>query len=370
MKNTKIYSITFLLLFVASFGFAQSLGEFKPKSKAGGKLKSKEVYIANFSVNYQVYNQKDASTGGGFTGKMLTGKTKATLAVGLNNITTEDLQQLTNELYQDFINDLKQKGFTILEGDAAANTKYYEDYERYENLEMSLSEAPGLVTVYPENRVFFVKGFTKSGEKKQGGFFGAVNRVQGGNAIAERTHEVMSYSKLSSELNDANVVNVDLCVLFLNDEKAYQGRGAKISVSTNMHLPAIENYSFTEKTTGAMTLLKSKKRKAVACVNAIDFVQGKNKIGGSPLGQYSGTLKKELPIEGVIGKEKIQSFAKADVDKYGLETVYGKAYRVENESIDNSAFINVDRAKYIAGAKQALSKFLSYHTSEFASEIK
>ena len=367
MKKHIIFSLAGF--FIAFNLFAQSLGDFKPKDKVHGKLISKEIYIANFSINYQVYNQKEAQKGGSFTGRMLTGKTKAKLSVGLNNISAEDLQQLTNELYQDFIRDLESKGYTILKGDAAANTNYYEGYERFTNMEMSLSEAPGLVTVYPQNHVFFVKGFTKSGQKKQGGFFGAVSRLQGSNNM-DRFQQVQAYSKLSSELNDANIVDVDLYVLFLNDEKAYQGRGAKITVSTNLHLPAIENYSFTEKTTGAMSLLKNTKQKVVSCVNAIDFVQGKYKIGGSPLAQYSGTLKKDLNIDGVIGKEKIQSFAKADVDYVGLETIYGRAYRADNETIENSAFIDVDKSKYLAGTKKALGKFLSFHTQEFAEKTK
>ena len=87
--------------------------------------------------------------------------------------------------------------------------------------------------------------------------------------------------------------------------------------------------------------------------------------------EFDGNIrKKDLNIDGVIGKEKIQSFAKADVDYVGLETIYGRAYRADNETIENSAFIDVDKSKYLAGTKKALGKFLSFHTQEFAEKTK
>lgn len=109
---------------------------------------------------------------------------------------------------------------------------------------MSTSEAPGIVTVYPQNNIFFVKGFTSSGKKKQGGFLGTIYKNDGHLA---RLNEIPRYAKLSNELNNANIVNVDLYVLFLNDEKSYQGRGAKLTVKTNLHLAANEHYKGVKK---------------------------------------------------------------------------------------------------------------------------
>src|SRR5690606_14039100 len=118
---------------------AQSLGDFNPKENRGPiglrKFTSKDVYIANFSVNFQLYNLKTASTSGGFSGRSLTGGSKASLAVGLD-IPAETLQQITDEAYQQFVQDLKANGFNVLNGDAAAKTKYYEDYQRFDNMEM------------------------------------------------------------------------------------------------------------------------------------------------------------------------------------------------------------------------------------------
>ena len=52
MKKHIIFSLAGF--FIAFNLFAQSLGEFKPKDKVHGKLVSKEIYIANFSINYHI----------------------------------------------------------------------------------------------------------------------------------------------------------------------------------------------------------------------------------------------------------------------------------------------------------------------------
>lgn len=375
-QNLKIIMRTRLFILMLGLGSllttnSQNLGDFKPKEQRGAygsrKFKSKDVYIANFSVNYQLYNLKTTKTNGGFMGRALSGKTKASLAVGMN-IPATTLQQITDDAYQNFIQDLKSKGFNVLNGDTAANTKYYEGYQRFENMEMSLSEVPGMITVYPKNTVFFVKGFTNDGKKKQGGFLGSINRLKNDDGRNSITSEIRTYSKLSSELNDATIINADVYVLFLDVKKPYQGRGAKITANTNLRIAAYEhvksrvkNKSFTTK----IGLTGKSKEKNYLCVSAIDFVSGKHNIGSSPLGTYTGVLKKDLQINDVVGKEKIQAFAKTDTDYIGIETAFGKMYRADNISVENTALIKANANKYEKGVAQAITKFLEHHVNEF-----
>jgi hypothetical protein len=352
---------------------AQALGEFVPKEDRGTygprKFKSKEVYIANFSVNFQLYNLKTSSTKGGFSNGMLSGKTKASLAVGMD-LPAATLQQITDEAYQQFVADLKAKGFTVLNGDAAANTKYYEGYQRFDNMEMSLSEAPGMVTVYPSNTVFFVKGFNKNGQVKREGMFSFVG-------IGDRSDVIGSYPKLSQDLNDATIINADLFVLFLEVKKPYQGEGAHIVANTDLRLSAdghvdsrvarnTNSKSFTNKV--GLTS-PGTKEVTVTTITAIDFVSGRNKIGGSPYGTYTGILKKDLAINDVIGKEKIQSYAKSDNDFIGVETAFGKMYRADNISVENTALIKADASKYQAGVTLAITTFLKHHVNEFKTKF-
>jgi hypothetical protein len=367
----KKLTISIFALSLSIISVAQSLGDFTPKDDLYGKrkLESKEIYIANFSVNYQIYNESEKKTASEFTGFKLTGNSKAALAVGLGNISEKDLQELTNEVYNNFIADFKAKGFTIINGDAAAQTDFYEGYERVENGEMSLAEAPGVITVYPENTVFFVKGYTASGQKKQGGFFGSVNRFQGNSGMDQRETEIRRYPKLSNDLNGANIVDVDLYILFLNDEKSYQGRGAKIKVKTNLRLSANDSFVSTAKNNSLTTKLgitSSKKTVYTTCNSRIDIVQGKNGIAVSPLAQYGGKMKKSLAVNEVILEETISSFAQAQTSM-GTQNITGTTFRAEGKSTETAALISVEPVVYKSGVRMAIDTFLKHHVETFTS---
>jgi|SRR5690554_5339469 len=369
MKKRLVIAIAFVVG-LSMFGSAQSLGDFKPKENKGPtgprKFKSKDVYVANFSVNFQLYNLKTAATSGGFSGG-LSGKTKASLAVGLD-VPVATLQQITDEAYGQFIIDLKAKGFNVLHADVAAGTEYYKDYQRYDTMEMSLSEAPGIVTVYPQNTSFFVKGFTNDGRKKQGGFFGNVDRAMNSDGRYTIEKEIRTYPKLSAEMDDAIIINADMYVLFLDVKKPYQGKGAKILANTNLRLAAfehvqsrVENSSLSAK----IGLANSSKEQTYLCVSAVDFVSGKNKIGGSAIGTYSGVLKSDLQIKEVIGTEKIQAYARENTDYLGTSTAFGRVYLAENIAVENTAVIHTDANKYQDGVSQSINTFLDHHIGEF-----
>ncbi len=366
MKQLFLFLITSCVCCVTN---AQSLGDFTPKEDLYGKkkLESKEIYIANFSVNYQIYNESEKKTASEFTGYKLSGNTKAALAVGLGNIAESDLQEITDQVYANFIADFTAKGFIILNSDAAAKADFYKDYQRVENPEMSLAEAPGIVTVYPKNTVFYVKGFTKDGKKKQGGFFGAVSRVQGMQGANERDEELRRYPRLSKDLNGANVVDVNLYVLFLNDEKSYQGRGAKIKVKTDLRLSANDVFVSTNKNTSELVkfgVASSKKTGYTSCTSSIDIIQGSEKIGGSPLAQYGGNMKKNLAIKDVILVEDITSFAQAQTSM-GTQNILGTTFRAEGKSTETAALIPVEPAAYKNGVRMAIDTFLKHHVAAF-----
>lgn len=370
MIKRLVIAITFFIG-LSTIISAQSLGDFKPKENRGPmgprKFKSKDVYVANFSVNFQLFNLKTASTSGEFSGRTLSGNTKASLAVGLD-IPVETLQQITDEAYQKFVKDLEANGFNVLNGEAAANTEFYKAYQRFDNMEMSLSEAPGLVTVYPQSRPFFIKGFAKDGQKKQGGFFGEVNRVMNDDGRYTIESEIATYPKLSAELNDAIIVNADMYVLFLDVKKPYQGKGAKILANTNLRLASFEHVKSrvaNNSLSAKVGLANSSKEQTYLCVSAVDFVSGRNKIGGSAIGTYSGVLKSDLEINDVIGKEKIQAYARENTDYLGTSTAFGRVYLAENISVENTAVIHTDATKYQDGVRQGIDTFLGHHIGEF-----
>lgn len=99
------------------------------------------------------------------------------------------------------------------------------------------------------------------------------------------------------------------------------------------------------------------------------FIVGRNKIGGSPLGEYQGILKKDLDIDGVIKEEKISNYVDADYDNMGTETAFGKLYSAENKSASKAAIVPANADKYEKGVEMAINTFLKYHLNEFKNKF-
>lgn len=301
---------------------AQNLGDFKPgkagpKSLERPKFDNKNVYIADFAVHYQVYSEKSASTigGSGLYGKVM-GATKASLAVGLD-ISQETLQNITDKAYADFVADLKAQGFNVMNAEEAKNTDFYKEYKYGTNLDITPSNTmEGAVTVHPQNVGFF---YNEKGSST-------------------------NTTKLSKELNDAAVVRIDLHVVFVETRGSNKsGIGANVVAKTNLVL--------SDKNTIA------------------HFIVGRNKIGGSPLGEYQGILKKDLDIDGVIKEEKISNYVDADYDNMGTETAFGKLYSAENKSASKAAIVPADAGKNEKGVEMAINTFLKYHLNEFKNKF-
>ena len=315
--KTKLLS-AILALGILSTTTAQTLGDFKPgrsgpSSLSKPKFDSKNIYIADFAVNYQVYSEESASFkgGSGVFGKVM-GKAKASLAVGLD-IPTETLQKITDDAYAKFVSDLKAKGFNVMKGDAAKGTAFYKDYQYSENLTISASpNLDGAATVHPQNVGFFYN-------------------VKGGTT---------NYTKLSAELNDAAIVRVDLNVIFVESRGSNKsGIGASVVAKTNLVL--------SDQNTIA------------------HFMVGRNKIGGSPLAEYQGIIKNDLDIDGVIKEEKISSYVDSDYDNWGTSTAFGRLYSAKNKSKSKATIVNADAGKYEKGVKMAIDTFLKHHVNEF-----
>lgn len=310
--------ITMALFMGLSTVSAQSLGDFKPgkagpKSLERPKFDNKNVYIADFAVHYQVYSEKSASKkgGSGIYGKVM-GGAKASLAVGLD-ISQETLQKITDEAYADFVADLKAQGFNVMNAEEAKNTDFYKGYKYSTNLDITPSNTmEGGVTVHPQNVGFF---YNEKGSST-------------------------NTTKLSKELNDAAVARIDLHVVFVETRGSNKsGIGANVVAKTNLVLSDKNSIAH--------------------------FIVGRNKIGGSPLGEYQGVLKKDLDIDGVIKEEKITNYVASDYDNWGTSTAFGTVYSAKNKASSKATFVPADANKYEKGVEQAINTFLSYHLKEF-----
>uniref|UniRef100_UPI00404AD1EB hypothetical protein n=1 Tax=Flavobacterium sp. TaxID=239 RepID=UPI00404AD1EB len=354
--KTKIKFLV-VLLFAFSISHAQELGEFKPKDDTFGlgKLKSKpkKIYISNFSINYQLFNEKSKTKKGGamFRDKGVRGDATAELIVGLGDLSEKDFQKITDNLYADFVSQLKQKGFEIISADVAGKTETYSGWTKASGPLVEVSEMPGMISAYPKGYTFFYEEKTKAGK-----FFGDKF------AALDKTPQ-----NLSKEMDDAIVVDVDLYVFFMKDLYAFQGNAANIKIKTQLSLVANEAVSAKS---NDKSLVFRKKVEYATGINSIQFVCGKYAIGGSAESVYTGTLKKDFTIQNVIDEKKMQSFAQGEVDVVGNDNYFGTTYSAENRKSSKTTLIKVDTQKYQEGVIKAGKEFLNYHLNEFESNFK
>lgn len=346
MKKLKFIIAVVSCLFIGITN-AQDLEEFKPdKDKYGlGKLKKgpKKIYIASFNVNFETYKEAVSYKASGGFRNNVKGEAKASAAIGINGLVEADIQEKTNQLYNDFIADLEAKGFEIITAETAGETETYEGWEKATGPYVIQSGLPGVMTAAPEGYSFFYKGVTKKGKKKKGFLKGA-----------------MVPQKLSDDLDDAVVANVNLYFMYSeagNDFFKNAG-GAKVKMFTNFRL--IGDYTVSAPKKKGLRMKGAQTAERIK--SSITFTKGKVGLGAET--QYNGLLKKDLEINGVIKKEKVVAYSKQTSETATSFTpivIAGSSYSTLTKWID------VDSKKYVEGLYNAGSKFLNYHTTEFLS---
>ncbi|MEM9819626.1 MAG: hypothetical protein AAF985_01085 [Bacteroidota bacterium] len=328
---------------------AQQLGKFEPKVKKYGlgKLKKAKdkVYIARFNINFEVHKaSQEFKQGSKMFGGGVRGDAEAKAAVALKGINEADLQAKTDQLYEEFIAELKAAGLQIIGADEAAQTKTYSKWERKSGGQINKSQYPGVLTVRPTGYDYFVKRVNKKGKEKTG--------------------FVKNYPALSKQLGDAIIADVDLTIMFSEDGKKYFKAGgfAKVKIKTNLRL--IDNYTITAPKKGIF-------KGAVQTVpvrSNVAFYFGKVGMGSTTA--YEGILKKPLNIENIIANEKIVASAVAKSDTWGTDYGVIRVYRAENVESVQYKLIDVDSEIYSQGAYTACKTMLDTHTKGFLEKLK
>lgn len=344
-----------LLLLAIAFSFSAfsqvTLSEFKPKDQSYGlkKIKNKRVYIASFTVNYQVFNEKeDFKQGGRMLGGGYKGDARASLSVGLEGLTEAGVQSVTDKLYQDFLSMLKTNGVEIISAEEAGKTGTYEGFVKMTGGNINQAQFPGTLASSPTGMEYFVKKVGKDGKEKSGGFLG---------------NPAFVHAKLSKDLDDAIIADVDLFVLFVQDKDAWSIGGANIKVKTNLRLAAQEAIQMKSN-----AKIKMKGQNTVTAINSqVAFYSGK--MGAGIVSSYVGTMGRSMGVGGVIEDKKLQAFARNHADMVGVSTVYGKFYNPSNTTSKSTNIIPVDEKLYIEGAYLAGKKFLEYHTGAFLKSL-
>ncbi|MEO6149628.1 MAG: hypothetical protein ABIN95_00980 [Mucilaginibacter sp.] len=347
MKSNLLLMVCLAVLSVSAR--SQVLGEFKPKDASYGVKKTKDatrIYIANFAVNYQIYNEKQKfKQGGSQLGGGSKGDAQAEASIGLAGLTETDVQQITDKLYQDFVAQIKAGGLTIIGADDAGKTDTYKEFVKLQGGTVNFAQFPGTMTTVPSGYEYYVKKVDESGKTKSGGFLGGAASM---------------YPKLSKQLDDAIIADVNIYVLFVQDGSTFQGGGAKVKITTNLRIANQEAIVMSDH----KSAFRFKGQNSITAISSsVNFTHGKMGMGATT--SYQGTLGKALTIGGVIEDTKVTSFARGSTDYTGVSTIYGKYFTPEDKSNEATKIVEVDSKKYSEGVYAAAKKFIDFHTAEF-----
>ena len=170
--------VSFLMLTAAFLMNAQDVGKMDIKESAAGQKKmvkaAKKIYISEFSVNYQMaYSQTSIARGGREFGGGYRGDAKASLSVAIPGVSPEELQQITDDVYQQYIQKLEGQGFEIVGADEAGATDIFDGWERLEGGTISQAQFPGYLATTPKGIEYLHQSaFYSTKNKKNQHFFG------------------------------------------------------------------------------------------------------------------------------------------------------------------------------------------------------
>ncbi|WP_179020558.1 hypothetical protein [Winogradskyella forsetii] len=313
---------------------SQTLGEFKTKVDNFGtkpkKKSSKKIYINSFNVMVEVYREDiDYKGKREFRGK---GRAEATsqAALGLLGVDGELLQQKTDQLYSEFIEDLKAKGFQIMTSDQVKDVDYYRKSVAFKGPMVRESANPGMLEIIPTSFSGFTSEKNAEGKKSQkSGLFPGLN---GASKLVRNTN------MLSKQLDDAIVIDVNLALTWSETGGSWFAGlgGANAQVKTNLALG--------EKAVSAPNENGKSKGKEDYYILPNDFVVAQG--SGLKKVTWKGYLKKPIGISGVIQDTKVQSYNKGNVaTSYDIGNMY-KVTSWTSSISENAKFVEVDGEQF------------------------
>lgn len=348
----KIRIIFTALICISAFTLqAQTLGKFDVKTSEMGKGKlqaaPKKVYIASFNVYFEVYKEAiDFKKGGSMIGGGERSNATARAAVGLGGIEAKDIQEKTNQLYNEFVADLKNGGLEIISPDVAGNIDAYQNWEKATGPFVTESGIPGVLVSVPEGHSQYFRGMKANGKVKKG-----------------MLDDNLMPARLSNQLDDAIIANVNLYFMFAEEGNgAFAGNAAKVKIFTNLRMVG----DFTVQAPNDKGFLKGQQTFDRISSN-VTFNQGKMGMG-SPV-TFATILKSPLEVDGVIKKEKIVAYQKQGSS---TPTSFSSISFMDTEDkfSKNATWIEVDSKKYAQGLYMAAKKMLDNGTQSLVSNLK
>lgn len=294
----------------------------------------KKVFIKNFKVYYQMIAEAEKTIYGGrqMGGGAYKGNATARLAVGVDGVDADQLQQLTNQIYNDYVNKLKGLGMEVYNSRDFPDLEFFAEDELLDGPRINLEQIEGSLMVVPDGFSYYVKRVTKKGKEK-GGFISSM----GGAAVSEFSSSIYhkGLPKVSQELDDMIVVDAAINVpsIYLDPKSAL----GTVKIKGGAYL-RLENARVT-------------------------YASGKlNKPGAAAPDKYIEMILKEpVLIDGVFGKQDFKSQASK---KTTTVPSYAPFFTVENTSVELSNTIVCKSEDYTREVGNAVTAFLDFSISK------
>lgn len=364
MKRINYFFTTVLLISINTF--SQSTEEIKISTKFYGASKMKKapkrVFINSFNVNYEIYKEAIDFKAGGNGGRIggITSNATARAAVGLGGIDANKMLDKTNQLYTNYINRLKNEGYEIISAEEAGKTTVFEGWEKVSG-PFIVENLSGIITTTPASFTSYYKRKTDKGEIKKG-FLGGIGLQ----------------AKLSKALEDAIIADVNLFVMFSEEGSDWmKGRAAKVKIKTNLRL--VNNYAisipqkFKKKKTTVGKLLGSVKIKGAVDIypasSNVTFSQGK--IGLGTEASFTGNLKNDVEINGILKKQKIVAYQKQGSFVPTSFSTFSNYLDAKADRFSKTAkWIEIDGDKFAEEFYNVCNNFLTKQLDAFFKKIK
>lgn len=324
MKRNILSILSFLLILLStsSLVMAQNVKDFKVKMLGPANLNfrksPKRIVISDFQVNFQTALQlEDKKAGGKMWRGGLKGDAKASLTLVLDGLQIDDLQELTDKLFEQYKADLRSKGFEIIPIDELWNHgAYVKNREKRWELRAGQGgekgEEFGAIVMRPTSQKFIVA--KQSMDNKKTGPLKIAN-------YEEQVEMKVSNGKKDFIFNKV-VLNV----------QAFDNALSETSRSLNR----MAGYAQVKAET--------------------DFKINESSVNRFNIGQM--IVRGGVEVADVLEKQKFDASQAADVDKRGTDAGVFHVWRVEDKEDINVSVVKCNPEIYKKGAEIGIDAFL------------
>jgi hypothetical protein len=342
--------VGFVLLIAFWIGNAQevTLGKVNIKKQSSFGMKKfkdadKKIFIQEFFVNYQMlYDQVAIANGGREAGGGVRGKAKAQLVLGVQGISTEALQKITDSLYKAYTNRLIAEGFEIVTASDMKDEAYFEDWTLLEGGKPDQAQFPGYVTTAPSGFDFYVKKVKKDGKRKN------------------RKNVFDNGMGTSKKLGGIIIARVNIAVPFLEGAESQGSRALRKTFGGVAKVVAKTDLSITERTSlqvqGGFAL------KTITLNTNATFAY---KQGLKNQATLTMIPKKKIQIKGVFESKKYKAVKSGSQDLWGTDYGAITVFSAPEEALQIMQAVPCDEAKYTEGVYTAATTYLKTILDEF-----